>query len=78
MKFNGTALPNKSIEMVLEDPLGKEIFADIIETDNSGHVEFEFPTEQSTSEGTYTLIATQETNKEFIFAGLGAITFDSS
>ena len=25
MKFNGTALPNKSIEIVIEDPLGKEI-----------------------------------------------------
>ncbi|MFQ5476280.1 MAG: biofilm-associated protein [Nitrosopumilus sp.] len=73
MKFNGTAAPNKSIEMVLEDPLGKEIFADIIQTDSSGYVEFEFPTEQSTAEGTYTLIATQEKEKEFIFAGIGEL-----
>ncbi len=73
MKFNGTALPNKSIEIVLEDPLGKEIHADIIQTDDSGFVEFEFPTTQSTAEGTYTLIATQENEKEFIFAGLGEL-----
>jgi len=73
MKFNGTALPNKSIEIILEDPLGKEIFSDIIETDDSGFVEFEFPTTQSTAAGTYTLIATQEKEKEFIFAGIGEL-----
>jgi len=70
MKFNGTALPNKSIEMILEDPLGKEIFADIIQTDDSGYVEFEFLTTQSILKGTYTLIATQGKEKEFIFAGI--------
>jgi len=73
MKFNGTALPNKSIEIVLEDPLGKEVFADIIQIDESGFVEFEFPTTQSTAEGTYTLIATQGKEKEFIFAGIGQL-----
>jgi len=73
MKFNGTALPNKPIEMVLEDPLGKEILTDIIQTDDSGFVEFEFPTDQSSLKGTYTLIATQEKEKEFIFAGLGQL-----
>ncbi len=73
MKFNGTALPNKSIEIILEDPLGKEIFSDIIQTDDSGFVEFEFPTTQSIAAGTYTLIATQEKEKEFIFAGIGQL-----
>ena len=73
MKFNGTALPNKSIEVVLEDPFGKEIHTDIIKTDDAGFVEFEFLTDQSSEEGTYTLIATQEKEKEFIFAGLGVL-----
>ena len=73
MKFNGTALPNKPIEVVLEDPLGKEIFSDIIQTDDSGFIEFEFPTTQSITKGTYTLIATQENYKEFIFAGIGQL-----
>ncbi|NNL59573.1 MAG: biofilm-associated protein [Nitrosopumilus sp.] len=71
--FNGTALPNKSIELILEDPLGKEVFSDIFEIDESGEVEFEYPTLQSTPEGTYSLIATQEKNKEFIFVGLGEL-----
>ncbi len=73
MKFNGTALPNKSIEIILEDPLGKEVFADIIQIDDSGFVEFEFPTTPNTIKGTYTLIATQEKEKEFIFTGIGQL-----
>ncbi len=73
MKFNGTALPNVPIEIVLEDPLGKEVVSDIIQVDDSGFVEFEYQTEQSTAEGTYTLIATQASDKEFIYAGLGQL-----
>lgn len=73
MKFNGTALPNMPIEIILEDPLGKEIFSDIIHTDDSGFVEFEFQTELSAIKGTYTIIATQEKEKEFIFVGVGQL-----
>ncbi len=73
MKFNGTALPNKSIEMILEDPIGKEVFSDIIQVDDVGFIEFEFTTDQNAAKGTYTLIATQEKEKELIFAGLGQL-----
>ncbi|NWJ28235.1 biofilm-associated protein [Marine Group I thaumarchaeote] len=73
MKFNGTALPNMPIEIILEDPLGKEIFSDIIHTDDSGFVEFEFQTELRARKGTYTIIATQEKEKEFIFVGVGQL-----
>ncbi len=74
IKFNGTALPNKVLEIILEDPLGDEKFSDIIQVDESGIVEFEYPTKANVDkEGTWTLIATQEGEKEFIFAGLGEI-----
>ncbi len=73
IKFNGTALPNKPIEIILEDPLGKEIFSDIIQVDNYGVIEFEFQTTLSAKKGTYTLIATQEKEKEFIFVGVGQL-----
>ncbi len=73
MKFNGTALPNMPIELVLEDPLGKEITSDIVQVDSSGFVSFEYPTEQSTPEGTYTLVASQEKDTEFIYAGIGQL-----
>ncbi len=73
MMFNGTALPNIPIEVVIEDPLGKEIFSNIIQVDETGDVEFEFKTEQTSTKGTYTIIATQEKEKEFIYAGLGQL-----
>ncbi|MEX0862716.1 biofilm-associated protein [Nitrosopumilus sp.] len=73
MRFNGTALPNKPIELILESPFGKEVKSDIIQVEDSGIVEFEFPTTQNTIEGTYTLIATQEKKKEFTYAGLGML-----
>jgi hypothetical protein len=73
MKFNGTALPNQSIEIALEDPLGKEIFSDIFQVDESGYVEFEYKTEATATKGTYTVIATQGKDKEFIFTGVGQL-----
>ena len=73
IKFEGTAIPNKPIELILEDPLGKEIFSDIIQLDDSGTVELEYQTSQNTAKGTYTLIATQDNHKEFIFTGVGQL-----
>lgn len=71
LKFNGTALPNIPIELVLEDPFGKEIDSDIIQITSSGVLEYEFQTIQNALEGTYTLIATQGKDKEFIYVGVG-------
>ena len=72
IKFNGTALPNQSIELILEDPLGDEKFSDILQVDKSGNVQLEYPTTANVDkEGTWTLIATQEKHKEFIYVGLG-------
>jgi len=73
MKFNGTALPNIPVELTLEDPLGKEVISDIIQVDSSGLINYEYITTQNTPEGTYTLIATQEKEKEFIFVGIGQL-----
>ena len=73
IKFNGTAMPNKPIEIILEDTLGKEIFSDIIQTDDTGFVEFEFPIELSSVKGTYTIIVSQENEKKFIFVGVGQL-----
>jgi len=70
MEFNGTALSNKIIEFSLKDPRQKEIFSEILTTDENGFIEFKYETNQNTEPGTYTLVATQEKEKEFIFAGL--------
>ena len=70
IKFTGTALPNNSLELILEDGLGDEMISDILEIDSSGVVEFEYQTtENDDKEGTWTLIATQKNIKEFIYVG---------
>ncbi len=72
MRFNGTALPNQQLDLVLEDPLGVERYSNIIQVDETGQVNFEYPTIANVDkEGTWTLIATQGNNKEFTYAGLG-------
>ena len=74
LRYNGTALPNQPIEIILEDPLGNEKISDIFEVDNTGIVGFEYRTTPNLDiEGTWTLIATQGKHKEFIYAGLGIL-----
>jgi uncharacterized protein YfaS (alpha-2-macroglobulin family) len=58
------------MKIVLEDPLGKEVFADIFQVSESGHVEFEYKTKSTSIKGTYTVSAIQGVNKEFVFIGL--------
>ena len=70
IKFTGTAMPNIPIELILENNVGDEIASDIIEVADSGLVEFEYQTtENDDIEGTWTLIATQKNNKEFVYVG---------
>ena len=70
--FNGTAAPNQLIELVLEDNFGNELTSDIVKVGESGYIEFSYQsTENDDEEGTWTLIATQGSVKEFIFVGYG-------
>jgi len=70
IKFSGTAMPNVSLELILENSLGDEMASDIIQVSDSGIVKFEYQTtENEDKEGTWTLIATQNNNKEFIYTG---------
>ncbi len=74
LTFNGTAIPNQSIELILEDPLGDEKISDIFDVGKNGLVQFEYPTIANLDkEGTWTLIASQGKHTEFIYAGLGEL-----
>ncbi len=74
IKFTGTALPNIPLELILENSLGDEISSDILEVSDLGIIEFEYQTiENEDIEGTWTLIATQKNNKEFIYVGYDII-----
>ena len=71
--FNGTAIPDKNIEVVLENPQGSEVFSDIIEVDSSGFIEFEFVSTFADLEGTYVLFAFQDDNSAITLVGLGEL-----
>ncbi len=71
--FNGTALPNQKIDIILKDPTGGEIYSDVIQPKSDGFFEFEFPTLLSSLEGTYTLIAFQGEKSEIVLVGLGQL-----
>jgi len=74
IKFTGTALPNTPLEIILENSLGDEMASDILEISDLGIIEFEYQTtENEDIEGTWTLIATQKNNKEFIYVGYDVI-----
>ncbi|RNJ76336.1 MAG: biofilm-associated protein [Nitrosopumilus sp. D6] len=73
MVFKGTAPPNTQVAVTMEDPNGREISSDVIKTDSAGATSFEFPTTKTTSTGTYTLIVTVGSEREFIYAGLGLL-----
>jgi hypothetical protein len=70
IRFTGTVIPNTTLELILEDNFGDEITSEIIEISDSGIMEFEYQTtENEDKAGTWTLIATQKNNKEFIYVG---------
>ena len=74
IKINGTVIPNIPVELILEDNLGDELVSDILQVDSSGFIEFEYQTiENEDKEGTWTLIASQGTDKEFVYVGYDVI-----
>lgn len=70
MLFNGTALPNIPLEVLIKGPTGFEIFSDVIDVNESGIATFEYDTSFENKKGTYTIIATQGNEKQFIFVGI--------
>lgn len=71
MLFNVTSTAGKPLEVVIKDPIGKEIFFDIIPVGDSGFVEFEFATDATSTKGTYVVLATQGSDTDVIRIGLG-------
>lgn len=71
--FNGTAKPNEELEIVIEDPQGTEVYSKFLKIDSSGIVNLEFPTSQSSVEGTYVLFATQGDDIDIVTVGLGEL-----
>ena len=71
--FNGTANPGQSLQVVINDPIGKEIFFDTFDLDESGKVGFEYQTTATSTKGTYVVFATQGDETEIVRVGLGEL-----
>ena len=76
MRFNGTAVPDRPLEVILEDPTGKEIHTDILDIGRSGLVDFQYQTSSESILGTYLLFATQQDLTEIIPIGVGQLPQD--
>jgi len=71
--FSGTAIPDQQLEVIIEDPTGKEVYYEILDVGTSGQVYLEFSTELSSIKGTYVLYASQTEEAEIILVGIGQI-----
>ncbi len=71
--FNGTAKPNERLEIIVEDPLGIEFYSEILNVDSSGIVNIQFPTSQSSIEGTYVIFLSQGDDIEITLVGVGEL-----
>lgn len=69
--INGTALPNQEIELIIEDPVGVEVFAKSITVGSNGTITLEYPLDKAAREGTYIVHATQGEEREVILFGVG-------
>ncbi|CDI06099.1 biofilm-associated protein [Candidatus Nitrosotenuis uzonensis] len=71
MLFNGTASTTQPVEIFIKDPIGKEIYSDILTVNETGTINFGFQTTQTSTKGTYVVIATQGQDSEILRIGLG-------
>jgi len=71
--FNGTAKPGQTMQVVINDPIGKEIHSDLLEIGESGVFNFEYQTTATSIKGTYVVFLTHGAETEIIRVGLGEL-----
>ena len=71
IRFVGTALPNQIISLVIEDPVGVEIFSKTVTVDESGDITFDVDTDSNFMEGTYVLKSFQGNESVVSVVGVG-------
>ena len=74
--LTGTAQPNRDLTLSIKNPDDDVIRFDILKIDESGEIKYEFPRQESFSEGTYVLRATQNDVTQVSLFTLGASTYD--
>jgi len=71
VSITGTSEPNKSTTIWVKDQTKKIILFDIITSDGSGNLNYEFVTDDTFSTGTYTVIVKQEEGSDAAVFGIG-------
>ena len=71
ISFNGKALPNQNMSIILEDSLDTEIFSRSITVGDTGFIEFEIDISRDSVEGTYVLHLFQGTEEGITIFGVG-------
>ena len=69
--INGTVATTDPLEIIIRDPIGKEIFSKVITPGDSKEIDFQYPTTQNHMKGTYIILATQLDDTQIMRVGLG-------
>mgnify|MGYP001264293634 CR=1 FL=1 len=70
-EFEGTAIPNSEMSIILEDSIGTEVFSRTISVGEEGLVDFSIDIERGSVEGTYVLLAYQGNEEGVTTFGVG-------
>ena len=71
--INGTAIPNQSIQFIVKEPTGLEIYSKQIQVGNDGNVSFEYKLDIAAKKGTYVVDASQQNEEVLVLFGVGAV-----
>ena len=69
--IDGTAIPNQEMSIIIEDPIGAEIFSRVVSVADSGNVNFNVEIPRGAVEGTYVLLAFQGNEEGVTIFGIG-------
>ena len=71
--FNGTALANQEMEIVINDPTGAEVYSTNMDVGENGTLTFNYPLDDAVREGTYALFASQGSEHVTVLFGVGQL-----
>ena len=71
IEFEGTAIPNQEMSVIIEDSIGTEIFSRTVSVEESGIVNFNVEIPRGSVEGTYILSAFQGNESGITIFGVG-------
>jgi len=71
IEFEGKAIPNQQMSIIIEDGIGAEIFSRMISVGESGTVNFNFEIPRGAIDGTYLLLAFQGEEEGITLFGVG-------